>query len=658
MRIWRMATLILLAVMGVGCGPSDEKPEAGGGPASGQQGSVSKGDSEAEGDGPFKLGDLVEPFDPPTLADLEKTVKWVDKPVVDAVKLLRERQASETPKATVAEALTLRNTTPEINEKLLSALGRLPADEAKDVDWEATINRHGAADVKSSNSLLASSTVEFEVSSLIGMGLFGFDWTFAPFASPDAVKSWQASEDGWYDKVVLRDDLTWSDGKPITAHDVEFSFRVIMSSQVPVPAQRSGTDKLKLVKAYDDHTVVFFHKAPLSTNVWNVNFSIIPKHAYEHTIAEDPTLSDSDAHVKLEDNPITGGPYVISKRIRAQEIVLERRDSYYMHKGKQVRDKPYFKTIRFHVKPDQSTALLSLKAGDIDEMILNPEQWSKQTNGDDFYKNNTKVYAVEWVGFHFMWNLKTPYFSDKRVRKALAYAFDHDELLSKLRYGIDQPSNGLFNRDSRWAAKGDDAPQPYKRDLKKAEALLQESDWIDHNGDGVRDKEIDGKRVDFEFSIITSQRQDRIDICTLLKQNLGEIGIKVNVRPMDFTVLQEKTQKHEFQAAFGGWGTGTDPDTSDNIWGSNQDRNYGHYSNPRVDELFKQGRETFDLAEREKIYQEIHRITYEDQPYMWLYFQNAYYGFNRRLRGYVFSPRGPYSYSPGFSSIWKAAAQP
>jgi len=653
-----MATPILLAVLWAGCSPSEDKPQADGGPESGQTGSAAKGSGDPDEDGPFKLGDLVEPFAPPTLEELEKKVKWIDKPVLDGIKLLRERQAKEEPKATVAEALALRNTSPENNEKLLSAMGRLPADEAKDVDWEAAINRHGSADVKSSNPLLASSTIEFEVSSLIGMGLFGFDWTFAPFASPDTVKSWQSSEDGLYDKVVLRDDLTWSDGKPITAHDVEFSYRVIMSSQVPVPAQRSGTDKLKLVKAYDDQTVVFFHKDSLSTNVWNVNFSIIPKHAYENTIAEDPTLADSDAHVSLEDNPITGGPYVITKRTRAQEIVLERRESYYMHKGKQVRDKPYFKTIRFHVKPDQSTALLSLKAGDIDEMILNPEQWSNQTNGDDFYKNNTKVYAIEWVGFHFMWNLKTPYFSDKGVRKALAFAFDHDELLSKLRYGIDQPSNGLFNGESRWAAKGDDAPQPYKRDLKKAEALLQEADWIDHNGDGVRDKEIDGKRIDFEFTIITSQRQDRIDICTLLKQNLGEIGIKVNVRPMDFTVLQEKTQKHEFQAAFGGWGTGTDPDTSENIWGTNQDRNYGHYSNPRVDELFEKGRRTFDLAEREKIYQEIHRLTYEDQPYMWLYFQNAYYGFNRRLRGYVFSPRGPYSYSPGFSSIWKAAAQP
>ena len=119
---------------------------------------------------------------------------------------------------------------------------------------------------------------EFEVSSLTGFGLFGFDWNFTPFASKDAVRSWQTSKDGLYDKVIMRDDLLWSDGTPITAHDIEFSFKVIMSSQVPIRAQRTGTEAIKYVKAYDDQTLVYFHNEPLQTNVWNINFSIIPKH--------------------------------------------------------------------------------------------------------------------------------------------------------------------------------------------------------------------------------------------------------------------------------------------------------------------------------------------------------------------------------------------
>src|SRR6185369_1369568 len=161
---------------------------------------------------------MIKPFDPPTLEDLNAKVQWRDRPVIDAAPLLRERQAKEKPLATVEEALKLHNNTPQDNEKILSALGRLPSEEGKEVNWDATINRHSFGDVNSTNPILASSVAEFDISGLINFGLFSFDWNFNPFASKDTVVSWQSSKDGLYDKVVLRDDLTWSDGHPITAH--------------------------------------------------------------------------------------------------------------------------------------------------------------------------------------------------------------------------------------------------------------------------------------------------------------------------------------------------------------------------------------------------------------------------------------------------------
>ena len=196
-----------------------------------------------------------------------------------------------------------------------------------------------------------------------------------------------------------------------------------------------------------------------------------------------------------------------------------------------------------------------------------------------------------------------------------------------------------------------------RRDLDKAEQLLDEAGWKDSDGDGIRDKVVDGKKIKFDFGVLVANRQDRIDICSLLKQNLREIGIEVTVRPLDFAVIQQKTLDHSFEAAFGGWGTGTDPDTSVNIWGTNEDRNFGLYSNPEVDKLFAAGRKEFDKEKRRAIYQKIHTLIYEDQPYTWLFYQNAYYGFRKELRGYMFSPRGPYNYGPGTSSLWKPAMQ-
>jgi peptide/nickel transport system substrate-binding protein len=575
--------------------------------------------------------------------------------VLDSLQLMRERQAKETPLATAEQALQLKNDSPENNEKIKSALGRLAADESQ-VNWDATMLRHAYGDVNSVNPLLISSTVEFDVQGLIGFGLFGFDWTFRNFASKDAVVSWQASKDGLYDKVVMRSDLTWSDGKPITAHDVAYSFKVILTKAVPVPAVRQGTNQLKWVEAYDDQTLVYFHKEPLATNVLNVNFPVIPKHAYEATLESDPTLTRNPKHVALEDNPIVGGAYTIKSRSRGTDIVLERRESYYMHNGKQVRDKPYFKTVRFRIQADPSTSVLAMKAGDLDEMELTPEQFKTQTGDAEFYKLNTKAYATEWTSFHFIWNTKTPFFSDKSVRTAMSYAMDHEELLKVLQFGMCEPCTGNFHPTSKWAPK--DPPKPYQQDLDRAEELLDQAGWIDSNNNGIRDKMVDGKRVEFQFVVITNNRPDRISICQLLKRSLDQIGIECDVTAMEFPVVIDKLQKHDFQAAFGGWGSGTDPDTSENIYATGQNRNYGEYSNPEVDRLFVEGRRELDPEKRPALYAKIHMLLWEDQPYTWLFYRNSFYGFNKELRGFVFSPRGPYNYGPGISSIYKTAAQP
>lgn len=596
------------------------------------------------------IDEPLQPFTPPTLSELDAKAKWEKQPVLDAMELLKAKKAKEKPLATTAEALKLQNTSAENNDKILSALGQLPASD-DEVDWEATFNRHTPMDIKSSNSILGSSVAEFEVTGLMGMSLFAFDWNFSPFAASEHVVSWESSADHLIEKVVIRDDLTWSDGTPITAHDVAFSFQTIMNPKVPVPAVRSGTDKLRWVHAYDDHTVVYFHKEALATNVWNIFFPIIPKHIYENSVKEDPTLIDSPHHVKQENNPVSGGPYKLVKRTRGQEIVLERREDYYMHKGKQVRQKPYFKTIRFHIIEDRNTALLALKKGDLDEMILMPEDWKSKTIDADFYSKNTKATGVEWTSFHFLWNFKTPFFSDGRVRQAMSYAYDYDEMHNTLNLGLYERSNGIFHKTAWMYPKP--APPYYFQDLDKSEELLDAAGWTDSDGDGIRDKMVDGKRIKFEFTMLCSNIPDRIKYCTLMKECLGKIGVICNVKPMEFVTLSQKLLEHDVQSAFGGWGTGSDPDTSDNIWGTNEGRNYGQYSNPEIDRLYAQGRKEFDRTKRAAIYGKIHTILYRDQPYTWLYFRNGFFAFSKDLRGYMFSPRDPYGYSPGVGSIWK-----
>ena len=617
------------------------------------------GAGESGTDQPFQLGNLLEPFDAPSLEELDE-MEWTDQPVVDAAALLREQLAVEgEPELSVKEALALRNDfpeNPETNTKILAALGRPAPAEGKGVDHSGSMVRHVSGDLKSTNPLLGSSVTEFDYQDLTALYLIQFDRSFEYFAPAENVASWQKTEDWMIDRMVMRDDLYWSDGTPVTAHDIEFSFNVIMTEQVPVLTFRTNTSQIKYVKAYDDQTVVFFHKKPLVTNTQNIQFPILPKHIYEKSIVEDPTMARSSYHSQLEDNPVVMGPYQLTKRNRNQEFVLSRREAYYMQNGRQVRPKPHFSELRVKVIEDFNTAMLALKAAKIDEMELRPELWTSQTNDESFYKHNTKVTALEWTEFHFLWNLKTPYFSDRRVRQAMSYAMDYKELLETICYGLYQPSYGTFHPTS-WAFPKD-GPQPYQQDLDKAEELLDEAGWADSDGDGIRDKMIDGKLVKFEFTLLTYQTETGVQAATLMKECLENIGVLCNVKPTEFTVLVELTQTHKFQASMAGWGAGTDPDLQENIFGTNQGRNYTGYSNLRVDALFEKARHEFDKEKRAAMYGEIHSILWEDQPYTWLFCRNSFYAFNKKLRGYNFSPRGPYGYSPGFLGLYVPAAQP
>jgi peptide/nickel transport system substrate-binding protein len=634
----------LLALLAAcGCGAADEHAAEG-------------TEDKQSVDTPFQFGDLIEPFDPPPLDELQKSTEWVDRPVVDAMDRLRKHlDAQGSSRLSIEEALALRNDSDDDNEMIKQALGRLAPEDGEGIDDGSTFLRLASGDIKTTNPVLRSTSTDYEFNELACVTLFTHDWNLEKFADKDYVASWQMSKDGMVDKVVLRDDMIWSDGRPVTAHDVEFTFRVIMTSSVPIPALRTDVEKVKCVKAYDDHTVVFFHKEPLATNVVSMTFPLLPKHVYENSLAEDPTIARSEHHTQMERSPVVAGAYELTRRVPGQEFVLKRRESFYMHNGKQVRPKPAFAEVRFKVIDDQNTALLALKSGHLDEMLILPDQWIGQTNDDDFYRLNTKASAVSWTDYYIVWNQQTPYFSDRRVRWALSYAIDYEELLNTVFYGIFDPSRGPYHPTSPMFPA--DGPQPVKQDLDKAEALLDEAGWIDTDGDGIRDKEINGRRIPFRFTLMCHQGVAMlVRLNTLVKESLDKIGVDCIVRPTEFTVAVQRVRDKKYQAYQGVWQTGADPSEKANLFKTGEGRNYASYSNPQVDELFEKARRELDDQARMRIYGEIHKLLWADQPYTWLIYRNDFYGFNKRLRGYNFSPRGPYGYAPGIFSIYKSTS--
>lgn len=579
-------------------------------------------------------------FVPPAATELDRAV-WIDRPVKDGLSVLRDELAGGG--GGDEAALAGPNDSPAANARILTALARLPG--AGEADPEATLVRHLRVDPVSLNPILRGTPSDFEVVGLTEFRLFSFDRRLEPFATAETVVSWQTSADGLVDRVVLRDDLVWSDGAPITARDVAFSYAVIMDEELIVPSVRDGTDQLRAVEAYDERTVVFFHREPLSTNVWHLNFPVIPRHVHEAAWRDDPTFPAGDPSAL----PVCGGPYRVAEWRRGEEVVLRRRDEWSTCNGVRVRDIPSFREIRFRIIEDSDAAFAALQAGTIDEMLLSPEQW--RSAGGPGGGRWIPVASPEWTATFFAWNIDTPLFADRRVRRAMTYAFDHGWMLRDLCSGFYDPATGPFH-DGSWAA-------PRKRqaaarqDQQRAQQLLDDAGWIDSDNDGLRDRELDGRPVPFEFTMLVADQPLRIRTCERLREDLARIGVRMHVEIVDPSTLVDRTQARRFEAWHGSRGAAADPDATERHWTTGGAGNVVGYSNPLVDALYDAARREPDRTKRGEKYGRIQEYLWEDQPFTWLYWRNGLYGFSRDLRGIVFSPRGPYTYSPGTRSLWR-----
>lgn len=593
----------------------------------------------------------------PSPAELD-SLRWNPRPCVNLLEHLRRALAEEASPTSEEEALSVENTGEEANRRILQGLGRLPrADD--EVDWDAVFNRFTGSEPKTLNPLFNSSRYDFWVEDLLFVSPLALDWEFRLFGNSDVVERWETSEDRLMDRVVYRRDLKWSDGAPLTARDVEFTFRVLTDPKIRSAARRSLVEGLRAVKAYGDYVAVYFHKEPRPTNDLNLAWPIVPRHALEKALEEDPTLESADFNRR----PVTCGPYRLAAWRPREELLLERNELWYRGEdGREVRPKPFFRQVRFRAYPETSSRFAAFLAGETDDTQLDSEQWVELAKGERFAARAVKVRCEEGALACIGWNAASkppnPFFGDRRVRLAMALSLDHEYLRDKVLYGIYQPGKGVFPPGSWMAAEG---LEPRRRDAARAAALLEEAGWVDSDGDGIRDKALeDGRRVPFRFTLSIPDAGTGPKVARQLAADLETLGVKCEVQLMDYVAFQRALEERRVQAFIMGWGHSVDPDSSWNLWHSEaieRGRNYTGYANPRVDELFEKGRLEFDPAKRAEIYREIDRRIYEDQPVTVLVYQPALWAFSKSVRGYRPSLKGFFGHSPGFQSLWKVRAQ-
>lgn len=481
-----------------------------------------------------------------------------------------------------------------------------------------TITLGSTAEAKRLLPLLASDSASGDVSGQIFNGLTKYDKNIK--ITGDLAKSWEISPDGLEIMFYLRKGVLWHDGVEFTSADVVFTYNTVINPNIPTPYS-SIFGPVKKVIALGKYKVKVVFSEPFAPALESWSMGIIPKHILE---GKDITTEYYNR------NPIGTGPYKLSGWVTGQKLVLEAFDKYF-------EGKPGVSQYIMRIIPDNSTMFLELKFGGIDVMGLTPPQYKLQAQKEFFNKYFHKFKYPSFGYTYIGYNLLDPRFSDKKVRQALAYAINKTDIIDGVLLGYGTPCTGPFPPES-WAYNK--SVKDIEYNPQKAQKILEEAGWVKGNS-GLLEK--NGKP--FVFTLLVSQGNDaRLKAAQIIKENLKSIGVEMNINVLEWqTMLHQFIDKKRFEAVILGWGLSRDPDLFD-IWHSSKTKegefNFISYKNIEVDKLLIEGRRTFDINKRKKIYHTIHQLLADDQPYTFLYVPDTLPVLNKRFKGVEKAPIG------------------
>jgi peptide/nickel transport system substrate-binding protein len=469
-------------------------------------------------------------------------------------------------------------------------------------------------------SMLAGDSSSHQVAGLIFNGLIKYDTDLS--ITGDLAESWDISPDGLVITFYLKKGVKWTDGVEFTADDVMFGYKTIIKESTPTPYKEAYLQVSK-AEVLDKYTFRVTYDKPFAPALatWG-NLVVLPRHLLE---GKDITKADFGRA------PVGMGPYKFREWRSDDGVILDANTDYF-------EGRPYIDRYIYKVIPDTATMFLELQAGGVDMMGLTPIQYKKQTD-TGFFRNNFQKFRYPVPSYTYMgFNLKHPFFKDKRVRQAIAHAIDKMEIVDVVLFGLGRPATGPYVPGT-WYYNPD--VKKYGYNQEKAKKLLKEAGWEDADGDGMLEKE--GRP--FEFTILTNMGNNlRKNTATIIQWRLKKIGIKVNIRVLEWSAfINEFIDKRRFEAVILGWSLGFEPDQYD-IWHSSKTKekefNFVSYDNPEVDALLEKGRRTFDREERKKAYFRFQEILAEELPYIFLYVPDALPIVNSRFHGIKPTPIG------------------
>ncbi|MEX2571323.1 MAG: ABC transporter substrate-binding protein [Gemmatimonadota bacterium] len=427
----------------------------------------------------------------------------------------------------------------------------------------------------------------------------------------------------------MRPDVTWSDGEPLTADDIVFSYSILGDPALASPMQ-SYVELIDSVEAENDSTVVFHYSRRHPEMLTHAALPPIPEHIFGDTppgeIINHPTLRNP-----ADGNLVVSGPFMIDNWERGQSITLIPNPEF--------EPQPYLDQLVFRVVPDLNTRLVELQTGNADFLqgITFDQVPRIRSQAPHVRLEREEKRFYDYVAYN---PEQFEPFANPEVRRALGLAVDVPAMIAALQMdefavpagGPFAPIfEGLYDPDAQ-------APLPYDPD--QARSILESHGWADTNNDGVLDR--DGQP--FQFTLITnSGNQRRADVSQILEQQWSRLGVDVELRIVEFNTMNDNLATGNFEAALGGWSVGLSPDlTMTPIWSPDSPFNFTGYEDPDVVRLMDQARQQPTYEAASPFWRDAASAIVEDQPYTWLYYMDSVDGVNNRLRGPRIDTYGPY----------------
>ncbi|MBJ6611791.1 MAG: peptide-binding protein [Candidatus Thiothrix moscowensis] len=450
-------------------------------------------------------------------------------------------------------------------------------------------------------------------------------------------KSWQVSEDGLVITFQMRDDVVFSDGKPLTADDVVFTFNFIMTEAIKAPRERAYLEKIREVKANGKYEVVFTYKEPYFEALELAgSLGIFPKHFYEPYLQKPQEFNESKGLL------LGSGPYRMPDpkgwTPDKGNVELVRNERYWGDV------QPSYNRILWKIIQNDSARLITYRNGEIDAYGARAIEYPKlKEDAQIMGKSHNFEYMPPVVGYSYIgWNQeragKPTRFADKRVRQAMTWLTDVQRIIKDIHLNYAEPAVSPFSNTSK---QHDSSLQPWQYNLEKAQALLKEVGYEDRNGDGMLEDK-DGKPFEFKLTYFEANEESK-RMVLLLKDLYAKAGVRMEPFPQEWPVMLEALQKKDFDAITIGWTSGLETDIYQ-MFHSSQAKTGGDnsisYKNPELDKLIDQARATVDEAKRMPLWQQAERILYEDQPYTFLMRRQTLAFIDKRIHNLQKTPLG------------------